>query len=133
MSSLERLEPKRVPRRRCRVSRGESEHLLKIEYQIEAEIARPSEALSHAADRIAEGVGDERQGRGDAVVLERRACAVPVSEQVLLGQDELEGRVGQSACAGRRSRGVLGMDGGRPAEDYQERDGDAASIYGHVH
>ncbi len=63
------------------------------------------------------------------MLLEPRPAAGPIAYRVPLGEDELEGRIGQSACAGRslRRRGVLGMGGGRPAEDHQDRDGNAAS------
>ena len=91
-------------------------------------------ALLLSADRIPEGVGDESDTRIDAVVLEPRACAQPVSKQVAAWQNELEGDIGQAARAGRSARGapglggrgiargVLGLGDDRPAEDHQNDD-----------
>ena len=107
--------------------------LPEIEYQVEAEVAGPSEALLLAAGGIAEGVGDERDTRIDTVVLEPRAGAEPVSQQVPARQDELEGGIREGARAGRGARGVLGVGDGRPAEDHQECDGDAVLTYGQTH
>jgi hypothetical protein len=107
--------------------------LPEIDYQVEPEVAGPSEALLLAAGRIAEGVGDERDTRIDAVVLEPRAGAEPVSKHVPARQDELEGSIREGACAGRGARGVLGVGDGRPAEDHQECDCDAMSTYGQIH
>ena len=67
--------------------------LFQVKQQVQAEIVGPCEALLPATDRVAEGVGDERQRRRDAAVLQPGAQAVPVAEQVLAGEDQLKGRI----------------------------------------
>src|SRR4030095_1135262 len=114
---------------------GEPEQLPEIEHQVDAEVAGPFEAAwVLSADRIPEGIGDESDTRIDAVVLEPRTRAQPVSKQVAAWQNELEGDIGQAArgsgsargvlgLAGRGSvRGVFGVGGDRPAEDHQNND-----------
>ena len=64
----------------------------KSKLQIDPQVADRCEALSLAAARITESVRNERQRRSDAVVLEPGARAVPVSQQVLARQDQLEGQ-----------------------------------------
>ena len=106
--------------------------LPEIEHQVDAEVAGPFEAAwLLSAYWIPEGVGDERDTRIDAAVLEPRTCAQPVSQQVAAWQNELEGDIGQAARGGRSARGVmglggrgsvwgiLGVGGDRPAEDHQ--------------
>jgi hypothetical protein len=74
--------------------------LLQVKQQVQAEIVGPREALLPAAGRIAEGVGDERHGRRDAVIFQPGAQAIPVAEQVCAGQGQLERRWRQGAGAG---------------------------------
>jgi hypothetical protein len=81
-----------------------AEQLLQIESQVKAEVVGRSEALSYATGRIAEGVGDEGQGRSDTAVLELGAQSKPFSEQVLAGQDQLERRGGREGSASHPGR-----------------------------
>src|SRR5260370_93711 len=85
----------------------------------------PGALKKMAAGRIAKGVGEGGQRRGDTVLLKPRACTVPVAEQVLAGQDQLERRICQGARSGRGARGVLGTGGDRPTEERKDGDGDA--------
>src|SRR5260370_23300363 len=94
--------------------------LLEIEVQVKAEVAALSEALLLAASRIAKGVGEGGQRRGDTVLLKPRACTVPVAEQVLAGQDQLERRICQSPPSLRGARGVLGARADRPPHERQQ-------------
>src|SRR5258708_32946694 len=50
---------------------------------------------------------------------------VPVAEQVLARQDQLERRICQDTCSGRGSRGILGTGCSRPTEERKDGDGDA--------
>src|SRR5215470_12202121 len=65
------------------------------------------------------------------MILEPRAQAVPVSQEVRLGQDELERRIGHRACAGRGLRCLIGTGADRPAEDRHGH-GNAEPAPGHV-
>jgi hypothetical protein len=116
---------------------GQPEQFLKIGAQVDVEVASLPETVLHTARRISERVHDEGHGRCDTALFEPRPGTRPVSEQVGLGQDELEWRIGQGACAGRgrsRLRGVLGGGGGRPAEDrHDDEDNETISTYGRVH
>src|SRR5262245_48838457 len=80
------------------------------------------EALLPAASRIAEGVGDERHSRRDAVVLQPGTQAVPIAEQVRAGQGQLERRWRQGAGGGGGRRGVLGTGDSRPIEEHRHGD-----------
>src|ERR1700682_483692 len=66
--------------------------LLEIEAQVKADVVSRGEALPLATGWITKGVGDKRKSRSDAVFLEPAAHAVPVAEQVLARQDQLERR-----------------------------------------
>ena len=136
MYFCERLEPKRYEVEISKRSSLGPVQLLQIELQVNAEVTERCEALPLAAGRIAEGVRNERQGRGDAVILEPAAHAVPISEQVLARQDQLEGRVCYGAGAGRGLRIVLGAGDSPPTENRQDPDehphpGDCPSLHKH--
>src|SRR5262245_25663847 len=88
--------------------------------EVKAEVVGRSEALFHTAGWISEGVADEGQRWGDSAVLERTAQAEPVSEQVLGGQNQLEGGSRQGACAGRGPPANLGAGYGRRANGKQD-------------
>ena len=65
------------------------------------------------------------------MLLEPTAYTVPVAEQVLAGQDQLERRFCHSACSGRDTRDdVLGTGATRPTEEREDGDGSAQALHG---